>query len=98
MADAADEVRSLRDTTIVLVNALVEQGVLEPGQGRRVDLKGAGRRCGTPPISQAPSPLHLRRTGGRHQMMVEAGAAPGPATAGAPKWGRAAGHPRAVCA
>jgi Putative porin len=62
-ADEVDELRKLRDTTIALVNALVEQGVLTRqkadqliAQAEQAGAKGASTAGGTaPPASGVPS-------------------------------------------
>ena len=61
-ADEVDELRKLRDTTIALVNALVEQGVLTRAkadqliaQAEQAGAKGAVAAGGKTPASGAPS-------------------------------------------
>jgi len=62
IADEIDELRRLRDTTIALVNALVEQGVLTRAkadaliaQAEQAGSKGPATAAQTPPVPAPPS-------------------------------------------
>ena len=60
MADDLDEVRKLRDTTIALVNALVDQGVLSREKADELIRKAeeAGKKpAGAPAVAAVPAPV-----------------------------------------
>lgn len=59
MADDLDEVRKLRDTTIALVNALVDQGVLSRAKADELIRKAeetGNKPSGAPAVAGAPGP------------------------------------------
>jgi Putative porin len=88
MADDLDEVRKLRDTTIALVNALVDQGVLSREKADELIRKAeeAGKKpAGAPAVAAVPGP------GGP----PGAGAPGSPAVAGTPGAPGAAAPPAA---
>src|SRR5579871_3716801 len=100
-ADDADEVRTLRDTTIALVKALVEQGVLTQAKADELIRKAeeAGRKSSSSatagnngagaPAAGAAGVGTSATAAGSAAGGVGTGAAPGGAVAGAP--GTAAG-------
>jgi len=84
MADDLDEVRKLRDTTIALVNALVDQGVLSREKADELIRKAeeAGKKpAGAPAVAAVPGSAGATASGGS----AAAATAPGtPPVAGAP--------------
>jgi hypothetical protein len=83
MADDLDEVRKLRDTTIALVNALVDQGVLSREKADELIRKAeeAGKKpAGAPAVAAVPAPGGVAAPGNP----PAAGAPGSPAVAGTP--------------